>query len=115
MEELSIQNIANLKEILALSFSEEIDGVFVFKHSTRCSISSMAYNRLKREWNFDSSRVKFYYLDLLAHRDISNEIAETWNVRHESPQLIGLKDGKVIYEASHNMIYTKDIQEALNK
>lgn len=115
MKEISLQSIEELNEIMALSFSPEIDGVFIFKHSTRCSISSMAWNRVQREWKFDVSKVKLYYLDLLRHRDVSNKIAELTGIEHQSPQLIGIKNGKVIYDASHNMIRVTDVQEALKK
>lgn len=78
----------------------------VFKHSTRCSISSMAKSRLEKEWNLD---IPIYYLDLLQYRSISNEIADASGVHHESPQLIVFKDKKVVYDASHNFIFVNDI------
>ncbi|QQR97364.1 MAG: bacillithiol system redox-active protein YtxJ [Sphingobacteriales bacterium] len=78
----------------------------VFKHSTRCSISSMAKNRIEKEWNH---QFPIYYLDLLQHRDVSNHIADVTNIEHQSPQLIVIKNGKPIYDASHNFIYVNDI------
>lgn len=110
MKEISLQSIEELNEIMALSFSEEIDGVFIFKHSTRCSISSMVWNRLQRDWKFDPERVKFYYLDLIRYREVSNKIAELTGVEHQSPQLIGIKNGKAFYDASHNAIQVSIIE-----
>jgi bacillithiol system protein YtxJ len=78
----------------------------IFKHSTRCSISSMAKNRIEKEWNH---QFPIYYLDLLQHRDVSNHIADVTNIEHQSPQLIVIKNGKPIYDASHNFIYVNDI------
>lgn len=75
--------------------------VAIFKHSTRCSISSMAKNRLEREWNHD---FPIYYLDLIAYRAISDRISERSGVTHQSPQLIVFQNGKVIYHASHTAI-----------
>lgn len=115
MKEISLQSIEELNEIMALSFSEEIDGVFIFKHSTRCSISSMVWNRLQRDWKFDPERVKFYYLDLIRYREVSNKIAELTGVEHQSPQLIGIKNGKAFYDASHTMIRVLDAENALKK
>lgn len=77
----------------------------VFKHSTRCSISSMVKNRLERDWTSDEA---VYYLDLIAHRNISNLIAQKSGVEHESPQLIVFKEGKAIYDASHTSISASD-------
>lgn len=82
----------------------------VFKHSTRCSISDMAKNRLEREWKLD---FPIYYLDLLEHRDVSNLIAALSGVQHQSPQLIVFKNSKPVYDASHNAISTADIIQIL--
>lgn len=81
----------------------------VFKHSTRCSISSLALQRLKKA---DApADVDFYYLDILAHRPISNKIAEMLKVHHESPQIIVIRDGSCIYDESHLAISMDDIIE----
>lgn len=81
--------------------------VVIFKHSTRCSISSMAKSRLEREQ--EPEQVKFYYLDLIAYRSLSNKIAEDFQVHHESPQVLLIKNGKCTYEESHNGISMEDI------
>src|SRR6478735_4840636 len=76
--------------------------VIIFKHSTRCSISSTAISRLERSWNeSEMANTKPYYLDLIAHRDISNKIENDFLVRHESPQVLVIKNGKCLYYASH--------------
>jgi bacillithiol system protein YtxJ len=84
----------------------------VFKHSTRCSVSSMAKSRIDRDWNLD---LPIYYLDLIQYRSLSNLIAEKTLVEHQSPQLILFKDGNVIYDASHTAIMVSDVQSALTK
>lgn len=78
----------------------------VFKHSTRCSISTMAKNRVEREWNLD---FPIYYLDLIQHRSISNLIAKQSGIEHQSPQLIVFQNGLPIYNASHSGIIVDDI------
>lgn len=87
--------------------------VVIFKHSTRCSISSVAKRRLERAWDLPKEDVDIYYLDLIRYRPISNQIASQFGVKHESPQLILLKDGKVIHHSSHNMISVDGIKNAL--
>ena len=81
--------------------------VAIFKHSTRCSISSMAKNRLERET--PAANTLFYYLDLIRYRSVSNKIAEDFHVHHESPQLLLIKNGECTYEESHNGINMADI------
>jgi bacillithiol system protein YtxJ len=83
--------------------------VVIFKHSTRCSISSMAKSRLEREAAPD--KIKFYYLDLLRYRPLSGKIAETFGVHHESPQVLIIRDGECIYDESHNGISMEEIAE----
>jgi bacillithiol system protein YtxJ len=79
----------------------------IFKHSTRCSISSTAKYRLENAPGSDS--VDFYYLDLIAHRNISNQIAERFQVPHASPQVLVIRDGKCIYDESHLGIRMEEI------
>ena len=81
----------------------------IFKHSTRCSISSVAYQRLQKAAQPDG--FDFYYLDLLAHRPLSNQIADTFQVHHESPQILVIRDGKCVYDESHLAISMMDIVE----
>jgi bacillithiol system protein YtxJ len=81
----------------------------IFKHSTRCNISSMALNRLEREEQTDL--VDFYYLDLLQYRPISAQIAETFQVEHASPQIILIKNGCCTYDESHMGISMDEILE----
>ena len=83
----------------------------IFKHSTRCSISSMAKSRLERA--IEPTGIEFNYLDLIAHRNISSQIAELFQVEHASPQILVIKDGKCVYDESHNSISMDDIVEAL--
>jgi bacillithiol system protein YtxJ len=81
--------------------------VVIFKHSTRCSISSMAKNRLEREQAPDT--VLFYYLDLIKYRPVSNQVAEDFAVHHESPQVLLIRNGECVYEESHNGISMEEI------
>ena len=88
--------------------------IILFKHSTRCSISSMAKSRFENNWNTENKSSDIYYLDLLAHRDISNEIENITGIEHQSPQVIVIKNQKVIYQATHSTINALDIENILN-
>ena len=90
--------------------------VLVFKHSTTCSISKTSLNRLERNWSeVDLKGMKAYYLDLLSYRSISNEIAQTFGVVHESPQVLIIKDGKSVYDTSHFDIDYANVKAQLEK
>lgn len=100
-----------LDQLIELSNEQAI---MIFKHSTRCSISSMAISRLERAWTEEhSEKVKPYYLDLIANRSVSNKIAEILHVMHESPQAIVIKGGKAVYNASHMSINANDIVNSI--
>ena len=100
----TIQSLEDLDAAVEASFQNP---VVLFKHSTTCSISGMAKSRL--EVANDDSSPTIYYLDLLTYRSISNEIADRFRVRHESPQVLVLNKGEVQYHASHGAINMKDL------
>jgi bacillithiol system protein YtxJ len=83
----------------------------IFKHSTRCSISTMAKSRLERAE--EPTTIDFNYLDLIAHRNISNKIADDFSVEHASPQVLIIKNGECIYDESHSGINMDEIVEAV--
>ena len=85
----------------------------IFKHSTRCSISTTAKSRLERNWNFDAAILEPYYLDLLSNRSVSNRVADFFEVEHQSPQVLLIVDGECVYEETHNAISVTEIDEQL--
>ncbi|MCO6495014.1 MAG: bacillithiol system redox-active protein YtxJ [Bacteroidetes bacterium] len=85
----------------------------IFKHSTRCSISRMALNRMESDTDFINTHIDYYYIDLLKHRDLSNSIAEIFSVEHQSPQILLLKDGNCILHSSHSGIKPSEIVEKI--
>ncbi len=96
-----LTSINQLIEIEKESFHQPIA---IFKHSTRCGTSSMALRQFESHFESDNTMIKLYFLDLLSFKDISNEIAIRFQVFHESPQLIVLKDGNTIHHSSHHQI-----------
>lgn len=85
----------------------------IFKHSTRCSVSSMAKSRLEKADIPDT--IDFHYLDLIAYRPLSTQIAEDFSVWHESPQVLLIQDGECIYDESHMAIRMQDIEEQVSE
>lgn len=100
-----------LDEIKQESYNQP---VMILKHSTTCSISATTLSRLERAWNTDAAKdIKPYYLDLLKLRPISNKIAQEFDVDHESPQVLIIKNGKSVYNASHFDIRFDEIVKQL--
>jgi len=106
-----LENVATLATIKEESTTQK---VLIFKHSTRCSISTMALGRLERSWkDNEMTTLKPYYLDLLNFRAISNQIAEDFGIHHESPQVLVIANGQCVYHASHSDIDYKELKNLL--
>lgn len=102
--EINWHNLTSIEQLEEIKDESESQTILIYKHSTRCSISSMALNRLEREWSEGLGEIKSYFLDLIAYRQVSNAIEEIFGVYHESPQVIMIKNGKAVYDASHMAI-----------
>jgi len=102
----------------SLESVEQIGGIkqqegysVIFKHSTRCSISMMVKKRFELDWNKLPENLPLYFLDLIKYRDLSNQVAADFQVYHESPQLLLIKDGECILDLSHGQV---SVEEALS-
>lgn len=104
------QRLSSVDQLETIKEESKAQPVVIFKHSTRCGISSMALNRLEREWSEDLNNIKAYYLDLISYRQISNAIENEFGIYHESPQLILIENGKAVYDASHMSISTMELK-----
>ena len=100
MNWIALTDINQLNLIIEESNSKP---VVIFKHSTRCIISKMALRGFESDYNFGDDFL-CYYLDLIANRDISNEIANRFGIEHQSPQILIIKNGVVVYNESHEGI-----------
>lgn len=95
--------LSSEEKFASLLEQSKINPVLIFKHSTRCSVSAMAKRSFELAWT-SPANVEVYLLDLIAYRSVSNMIAEKLSVVHQSPQALLIKDGKSIYNASHEDI-----------
>ena len=86
----------------------------IFKHSTRCNICTIAKHRLEDDWGFRSDEMEAYYLDVLLFRPVSLEVARTFEVHHESPQVLLIVNGACIYDASQLDITIEELNEGLS-
>ncbi len=102
---------SQIAEIIALSISIPI---YIFKHSTTCGISAQAKENLEISFKNTDKPFLLYYLDLLKYRSISNEVASKLNVHHQSPQLILVHNGEVVFTTSHHKIKTNILEDSLS-
>ncbi len=104
----------NITDINQLNSIKEADGYSViFKHSTRCSVSSMAKRGFEANWDVIPAETPLYFLDLISDRDLSAAIAEMFQVHHESPQVLLIKDGECVLDSSHSDISADEIADSI--
>ncbi|MFZ1702993.1 MAG: bacillithiol system redox-active protein YtxJ [Saprospiraceae bacterium] len=109
MQWTSLNALNQIEQIKDTSTSKYI---LVFKHSTTCSISLIAKLKLEEEWKEDIG-VETFYLDLKQYQDVSGKISNDFEVHHESPQVLLIRDRQCIYDASHFDISVQEILEAI--
>lgn len=102
------------KQLTSIDQLEEVlsndSKIIIFKHSTRCSISSFALKNFEKEFK-EREEISCFLVDLLNYRDVSNKIAEKTGITHESPQVFLIENGKVLHSASHEQINALEINK----
>ena len=108
------QPLTDLAQLDTIDAASAERPILLFKHSTRCNISSAALFRLDRAWTTaDDARHTAYHLDLLRHRAVSDAIAQRYGVEHASPQVLVIRHGRCVYHGSHFGINYADVMQAM--
>lgn len=103
----------DLKQIDYIKQKSSIKTQVIFKHSTRCGISSMVQRQFIEDYNFSEKELDLYYLDILNYRQISDEVGYAFQLIHESPQLLVIKNGELVAHASHGQVNQVDLNRFL--
>jgi bacillithiol system protein YtxJ len=107
---VSLTRDGQLEEVKSNSFEKP---VVIFKHSIRCGLSHGAKYKLEEEWSLLSGDIYFYFLDLINFRSISDRLSTDFQVPHQSPQLLVIRNGQAIYDTSHHGVSVQAINNAL--
>ena len=111
MEWKNLDTVAAVDQIKDSSYQRP---AVIYKHSTRCSISSMALSRLERAWKPEEMQsVDIFFVDLIRHRDVSQAVAQTFQIEHASPQLLVIQNGECVYHTSHMGISYQDLKRQI--
>ena len=105
------KQLVSMEQLDAIVTESKTTPVAIFKHSTRCGISRMVLRQFEGTYDIDTKQMSLYYLDLLANRNLSDEIGIRFRVLHQSPQLIVIKNGVAVAHASHQGINASELQE----
>jgi bacillithiol system protein YtxJ len=98
----------SLSQLVEVEEKSKTKTQVIFKHSTRCGISRMVMNQFVDAYDVDAN-LDLYYLDLLNYRDVSNEVGYKFQVMHQSPQMLIIKNGVTVTHASHGAINDLDM------
>lgn len=105
------------EQIDKISEQSKTKPVLIFKFSGRCSVCDRVQYIMEDRWNRqpkeNEEKITPYFLNLIKYRNVSNEVAGKFDVIHESPQAIVIKDGKVVYAQSHSYISLDDILKSI--
>lgn len=99
-------------ELDALVVRSSTRPVLIFKHSPTCGTSYFALDELSA-WGQEQDAADVHLVDVIAHRVVSNEIARRFGVRHQSPQVLLVRDGRVLWHASHYSVTAASVASAL--
>ena len=115
-EGLHVPELMKLKDWERVLRKSKKEPVFVFKHSSTCGGSARVAYRVN-EWLKDApeSTPDFYFVIVRTRRPVSNAIERDLRVKHESPQLLLIRDGKSLWDSDHSAITAKSIEEAIEK
>lgn len=110
---LAWNELVSLEQLDEIITASQTKPQLIFKHSTRCGISSMVLNQFNRDFDVQESKVDIHYLDILNYRKVSNEIGKRFFVIHESPQILVIKNGIAVANASHGAINEIDLDRII--
>ena len=104
------KELLNLEQLDQIEEVSKTKTVIIFKHSTRCGISSMVLRLFKKGYRYQDNQIEPYFLDLIANRSLSNEVAIRFQTIHQSPQLLVIKNGQTVHAASHYDIQVDELE-----
>jgi len=99
--EIPWQHLRDISQLNKIAKDSKTKPVAIYKHSITCGISRMVLRQIESTYDIDANQMDIYYLDLKAYRDVSNEVAARFQVIHQSPQMIVIKNGTAVYADSH--------------
>ena len=107
----TLRRIDELDELLTRSENQPL---LLFKHSYTCGISAEALDALVDHLNSGRGDATYAMVTVQTHREVSNAVAAKLGVRHETPQALLVRDGKVVWAASHFRVTADAVKAALS-
>jgi bacillithiol system protein YtxJ len=109
----NLATLDGLEELDRLLVASENRPLLLFKHSYTCGVSAEALDELVSHLNDGPSEALYAMVTVQTHRDVSNAVARKLGVRHETPQALLIRDGRVVWSASHFRVTARAVETAL--
>lgn len=107
-----LQRIDELDRLLTESRERPL---LLFKHSHSCGISAEALDELLAHLSEKNGEARYAVVTVQTHRDVSNAVAARLGVRHETPQALLVRNGQVVWKASHFRVTAAAVTTALRQ
>jgi bacillithiol system protein YtxJ len=104
--------LADVSDLEAAIAESRERPVLLFKHSRYCGVSCEALDELHAHIEATAGQISYKLITVQTHRPVSDAAAQRLGVRHETPQALLLRDGKVIWNASHFRITASALDRA---
>ena len=105
--------LTEVSQLDTIAEDSKTNPVAIYKHSTTCGISRMVLRQIESTYDIAPNQLDIYYLDLKAYREVSNEVAARFQVIHQSPQMIVIKNGTAVYNDSHGGVNVPALHQYL--
>jgi len=108
-----LQELTSIDTLDAIAAASATELVVIFKHSRTCGTSAMAEEEVLEFLEGGRCAVPVWRVEVWSHRDVSNAVATRFGVRHETPQVLFVRDGQVVWSASHFRVTAAAIEQKL--
>ena len=106
----ALQGLDELDRLLAASDNRPL---LLFKHSHTCGVSAEALDELMTHLDGEPADVEYAMETVQTHREVSKAVAKRLGIRHETPQALLIRDGRVVWSASHFRVTANAVVDAI--
>lgn len=101
--------LTDIKQLLDIEKRSLSKLQVIFKYSSRCGTNRIVLRMFEEVYELSENQAQLYFLDLISYREVSNAVAHHFQVIHESPQVLLIKNGVVVNHLSHSAISRLDL------
>ena len=109
-----LKTLDHLKDLDRILEASAEAPVLLFKHSYSCGVSAEALDELVSHLNDREHRLTVAMVTVQTHRDVSNAVSSRLGIRHETPQALLIRNGRVVWSASHFRVTSRSVQQAID-